>query len=84
MVLCEPLYLRVLVAENVAADATMCPSLSVEVSALGAPIIHLASEKVGEQRAQHQDCPEHCDGQQGIGQAFHVLPMADLPLVVSL
>ena len=62
----------------------MGPSLGVEVPAISAPIIHLASEQVGEERAQDQDPPEHRDGQQRIGQAFHVLPMADRPLIVSL
>ena len=62
----------------------MSPSLGVEVATPGAPIIHLASEQVGEDCAQNEDPPEHGYGQQSIGQAFHVLPMADRPLVVSL
>jgi hypothetical protein len=62
----------------------MRPSLGVEVAALRAPVIHLASEQVREDCAQDEDPPEHGDGQQSIGQAFHLLPTADLPLVVSL
>ena len=62
----------------------MCPSLGIEVSAIGAFVIHLASEQVCKERAQDQDSAEHGDGQQSIGQAFHLLPMADRPFVVSL
>jgi hypothetical protein len=62
----------------------MSPSLRVEVAALGAPIIHLASEEAREDCAQHEDPPEHGDGHQSIGKALHLLPMADRPLVVSL
>ena len=62
----------------------MSPSLGVEVVALVASVIHLASEKASEDCAQDEDPPEHCDGQKSIGQAFHLLPMADRPLVVSL
>ena len=62
----------------------MRPSLRVEVAALRASIIHLASEQVREESAQDQDPAEHGDGQQSIGQALHLLPMADRPLVVSL
>ena len=62
----------------------MRPSLGVEVAALGASVIHLASKQACEDCAQHEDSPEHADGQQSIGQALHLLPMADLPLIVSL
>jgi len=53
----------------------MRPSLSVEVPAFGAPIIHLSSKQAREDRAQDEDPPEHGDGQQSIGQAFHLLPI---------
>ena len=62
----------------------MSPSLGVEVATLGAPIIHLASEQVCEDCAQDEDPTKHGDSDQGIGEALHLLPMADLPLVVSL
>jgi len=62
----------------------MRPSLGVEVAALGAPIIHLASEQAREDCAQDEDPSEHGDGQQSIDQAFHLLPMADRPLIVSV
>ena len=62
----------------------MRPSLGVEVPAFGASVIHLASKQVRKEGAQDEDSPEHGDGQQSIGQAFHLLPMADLPLIVCL
>ena len=62
----------------------MRPALRVEVAALGALVIHLASKQVCEDCAQNENPPEHRDGQKSIGQALHELPMADLPLVVSL
>ena len=62
----------------------MRPPLSVEVAALGASVIHLASKQAREDCTQDEDSPEHGDGQQSIGQALHLLPMADLPLIVSL
>ena len=62
----------------------MSPSLGVEVAALGASVIHLASEQVREDCAQNEDAPEHGDGQQSIGKTLHLLPIADRPLVVSL
>lgn len=62
----------------------MYSSLSVEVSALGAFVIHLAREQVCEECAQNQDSSENDEGQQSVAQSLHLLPIADRPFVVSL
>ena len=49
--------------EWIIADSAVYSSLSVEVSALGAFVIHLAREQVCEECAQNQDSSEHDEGQ---------------------
>src|SRR5436853_5469234 len=52
----------------------MGSSLRIEVSALGASIIHLASKEAGENSADGENPSEHYNCQKRVGQTFHLLP----------
>ena len=60
--------------QGIATDSTVSPSLGVEVSTLGAAIVHLASKEACENSADDENSPEHCNCQESVGETFHLEP----------
>ena len=61
-----------LLNEQVSANPTMGSALCIEVSALVATVVHLASKEAGKNSADDENSSEHNYCQESIGETFHL------------